>query len=94
MKLEFLMRKLADLLSFKIIDSDDTLILKSGNMKIKLERNVLRIETPHGDVEISESEILGFEFFKRTNHCTITLKSGIIRICPENNQFKFFIRIK
>ena len=94
MKLELLLRKLSDLLSFTIVDSEDGIVLKGSNMEVRLRGNVLRIETQEGLLEIEEDRIEDFTFFERTRHCTIRLKDGVMRIYSEEGKFKFFIKIK
>jgi len=94
MKLELLLRKLSDFLYFTIIDSGDSIILKKDNMSIRLEGNVLRIETEEGVVEVEEDSVEDFKFFEKTKHCTIRLKNGIMRIYKEDDRFKFFVKLE
>jgi len=75
------------------MEKEDSVVLEGRNGRITLKGNVLRIESPYGDVELDRDDVVGFEFFKRTNHCTIRLRSGVLRIFPERDGFRFFVRI-
>ena len=93
MKLELLLRKLSDFFSLTILDFEDKVVLTGSNIKIKLDGKTLQVETQEGKFEIPEEQIEDFNFFSRTKHCTIKLKNGVMRIFPEGERFRFFIKI-
>jgi len=93
MKLELLLRKLSDFFSLTIFDVEDKIILRGSNIKIKLDGKTLQVETEEGKLEIPEEQIEDFNFFSRTKHCTIKLRNGVMRIFPEGERFKFFVKI-
>lgn len=93
MKLELLLRKLSDFFSLTLLDVEDKIVLTGSNIKIKLDGKTLQVETQEGKFEIPEEQIEDFDFFSRTKHCTIKLKNGVMRIFPEGERFRFFIKI-
>jgi len=93
MKLELLLRKLSDFFSLTILDIEDEIVLTGSNIKIKLDGKILQVETQEGKLEIPEEQIEDFNFFSRTKHCTIKLRNGVMRIYPEGERFRFFIKL-
>jgi len=94
MKLELLLRKLSDFFSLAIHEIGDTVILTGSNIKIKLDGKTLQLETEEGRLEIPEELVEDFKFFSRSNHCTIRLKNGVMKIYPEGKNFRFFFVLK
>lgn len=93
-ELELMLTKLSARAGLNPAELEDSIVLEGRTVKIKLCANVLKIEADTGELEVGEEEIQGVKFFKRTHHCLLKLRNGVLRICPDEKDFRFFVKLK
>ena len=93
-ELELLLNKISDKAGLKPREVDSSVVVEGKTVKIVLDGGVLRIESTTGELEVSEEEIQEVKFFKKKNHCLLKLKNGMLIILPNEEEFRFFVKLK
>lgn len=93
-ELELMLTKLSARAGLKPAELGDLIVLEGRTVKIKLSANALKIESNTGEFEVGEGEIQEVRFFKKTHHCLLKLRNGVLRICPDEGDFRFFVKLK
>lgn len=92
-ELELTLTKLSDRAGLKPVEVENSLLVEGRTVTIRLNTNSLKIDSITGQLEIKEKEIESIKFFRKSNHCLINLKNGILRIYPESGDFRFFVNL-
>jgi len=93
-ELELILTKLSAKAGLKPVELNDLVLLEGKTVKIKLLEDALKIESDVGEFEVDEGEIQDIKFFKKTHHCLLKLRNGVLRICPDERDFRFFVKLK
>lgn len=93
-ELELALTKLSASAGLKPMEFGDSIVLEGKTVRIKLLANALKIEADKGELEVGEGEIHEVKFFKKTHHCLLKLKNGVLRICPDERDFRFFVKLR
>ncbi len=93
-ELELILTKLSAKAGLNPVELGNSIVLEGKSVKITLDENALRIESSTGELEVGEDEIQEVRFFRKTNHCLLKLKNGVMRILPDEKDFRFFVKLR